>query len=186
MGEIIMRNWDFREFLVRVNSPSPIQQVRVAIGHVMTPLRGLRTPIWPVIPLISHICSYHPHRTHPHPSSHSFPSTTQPSSQNTKFCHHCLYPPAMIMNWHRIQHTPTSSIHWVPAYTEYSVHWVQHTAEIVRLPFILMITSWLRNVASASMVPPYTIDRHKPPLHESSKVPSPCRIPMVASWLTDA
>jgi len=41
------------------------------------------------------------------------------------------------------------------------------------------------NVASASGVPPHTIDRHQPALHESSMVKSPCHIPTVASWLTD-
>jgi len=37
------------------------------------------------------------------------------------------------------------------------------------------------NVASASGMPPYMIDRHQPALHESSKVKSPCHIPTVAS-----
>ena len=74
---------------------------------------------------------------------------------------------------HRVQHTPST------AYTEYSIHRVQHTAKI--LPFILMITSWPLNVASASGVPPYTIHRLHPALHESWKVKSRCHIPTVAS-----
>jgi len=32
--EIIMRNWDLREFRVRVNLPSPIRQVRLPIRRV--------------------------------------------------------------------------------------------------------------------------------------------------------
>jgi len=71
------------------------------------------------------------------------------------------------------------------AYAEYSIHRVQHTPKIVCLPFILMITSWPLNVASASGVPPYTIDRHQPALSDSSKVKWHCHITTVGSWLTD-
>jgi len=62
------------------------------------------------------------------------------------------------------------SMTWSWVDTEYSIHRVQHPPKIVCLPFILMITSWPLNVASASGIPPYTIDRHQPALHESSKV----------------
>jgi len=48
-----------------------------------------------------------------------------------------------------------------------------------------MITSRPLNVAPASGVPPCTIDRHQPALHESTKVKSCCHIPTVASCLTD-
>ena len=58
----------------------------------------------------------------------------------------------MIMSWHRVQHTPST------AYTEYSIHWVQHQRNIVCLLFIHISTSWSLNVASAPGVPPYTID----------------------------
>jgi len=34
-------------------------------------------------------------------------------------------------------------------------------------------------------VPPYTIDRHQPALHESANVNSPCHIPTVVSLLSD-
>ena len=90
---------------------------------------------------------------------------------------------------HRVQHTPST------AYTEYSIHRVQHTpstayteysiCKIVCIPFILMITSWPLNVVSASGVPPYTIDRLQPALHDSTKVKLHCYIPTVASPLTD-
>jgi len=49
---------------------------------------------------------------------------------------------------HRVQHTPST------AYTKYSIHQVQHPPKIVCLPSILMMTSWPRNVASASGLPP--------------------------------
>jgi len=60
---------------------------------------------------------------------------------------------------HQVQHSPST------AYTKYSIHWVQHPPKIVCLPFIVMITSWPLNVASAASIPPYTIDRHQPALH---------------------
>jgi len=118
MGEIIMRNWDFREFRVRVNWPSPIRQVRVLIWRVQTPIRGLLNPIRPLLNpikqlvlLISHSDSYPPYRSHLHPPSLSFLSTTLPSSHEHKvklslsifLCHH---------------HELTLSA----AYTEYSIH----------------------------------------------------------------
>jgi len=39
---------------------------------------------------------------------------------------------------HRVQQTPRT------AYTEYSIHWVQHPPKIVCLPFSHMITTWPR------------------------------------------
>jgi len=113
MGEIIIRNWDLGEFRVRVNLPSPIQQVRVLIRHVITPIRGLPIPIRHVVPLISHIRSYPPHRSHLHPPSLSFSSTTLPSLQNPKSSHLSLSRHVMIMSWHRVQHTPSTRIHRV-------------------------------------------------------------------------
>jgi len=104
-----MTNWDLREFLVWVNVPSPIRQVRVPIRRVMTPIRCLPNPIRQVIPLISHIRSYPLRRSHFHPPSLSFSSTTQPSSQNTKISHPSLSLHAMIMSWHWVQHTPSTA-----------------------------------------------------------------------------
>jgi len=54
----------------------------------------------------------------------------------------------------------------------YTIHQVQYPPKIVCLPFILLVTSWIRNVASASSVPPYMIDRHQAALHESSMMAS--------------
>ena len=79
-----------------------------------TPIRGLPNPIRQVVPLISHIRSYPPHRSDLHPPSLSFSSTSQPSSQNTKFSHPSLSLHGMIISRHRVQHTPST------AYTEYS------------------------------------------------------------------
>jgi len=109
MGQIMMRNWDLRDVRVRVNLPSPIRQVRVPIRCVITPIYGLSNPIRQVVPLISHIRSYPPHRSHLHPPSLSFSSTSQPSSQNTKFSHPSQSLHGMIMSWHRVQHTPSTA-----------------------------------------------------------------------------
>ena len=69
------------------------------------------------------------------------------------------------MYW--VQRTPST------AYTEYSIHQVQHKPKIVCLSFIPMITSWLLNLASASGVPPNMIDRHQPAWEVKGKVPLP-------------
>ena len=106
---------------MRVNSPWPIQQVRVLIGGVIRPIRGLPNPIWQVVPLIPHISSYPPHCSHLHLPSLSFLSTTQPSLQNTKLSHPSLSLYVRIMSWQRVQHALSK------AYTEYSIHVVQHT-----------------------------------------------------------
>ena len=118
MGEIIMTNWDLWEFHVRVNWPSTIRLVRVLSRRVITPIRGLLNlirpllnPIGQVVLLISHSRSYPPYRSHLHPPSLSFLSTTLPSSQEHKVksslsispCHH---------------HQLTLSA----VYTEYSIH----------------------------------------------------------------
>jgi len=62
-------------------------------------------PIRHIMPLTSHICSYHPY---------SFPSSSPiscspPSSQNTMLCHPSLYLHAMIMSLHWVQHTPSTA-----------------------------------------------------------------------------
>jgi len=100
-----------REFRVQVNWPSPMWQVPVPIWLVITLIQGLLNPIRQVVLLISHSCSLPPYRSHLHPPSLSFSSTTLPSSQqhNVKSslsispCHH---------------HELTMSA----AYTEYSIH----------------------------------------------------------------
>ena len=121
MGQIIMTNCDLRGFRVRVILPAPIQQVRVPIWSVITPIWGLPNPIRQGVPVISHIRSCPLHHSQLHPPSLSFSSTTQPSSQNTQLTNPFQSLHAMVMCWHRVQHTPST------AYTEYSIHRVQHT-----------------------------------------------------------
>jgi len=148
MGGIIMRNWDLREFCVRVNLPSPIRQVRVPIWRVITPIRGHVNLIRQVVLQISHCRSYLPYRSHLHPPSLNFLSTTLTSSREHKAksslsispCHdHESTPSAAYTKCsihqvqytssaaytkcsiHRVQHTPSA------AYTKCSIHQVQHT-----------------------------------------------------------
>jgi len=109
------------EFRVRVDWPSPIWHVWVPIRRAITPIRCLPCPIRQGLPLISHICLYAPHCSHLYPPSLSFLSTTLPSSQNTKLSHPSLSLHAMIMSWHQVQHTPSTT------YTDYSIHRVQYT-----------------------------------------------------------
>jgi len=99
----------------------PIQQVRVPIRRLITLIRSLPNPIRYVVPRISHIRSYPPHCSYPHPPSLSFSSTTLTSLQNTKLSYPSPSKHVMIMSWHWVQHTPST------AYTEYSIHRVQHT-----------------------------------------------------------
>jgi len=81
----------------------------------------------------------------------AFLSTPLPSSLNTKWSHPSLSLHAMIMSWHQVQHSPSTAV------TK-----VQSPRKILCLPFIPIMMSWPMNVASASSVPPYTIDRHPP------------------------
>ena len=67
--EIIMRNWDLREFRLQGNLRFLIQQVRVVIRWGITPISVLLNPFRHVVPLISHIRSYPPYRSDLHPPS---------------------------------------------------------------------------------------------------------------------
>ena len=98
---------------------------------------------------------------------------------STIIAEHTVKSSLSISPWHDHELTPST------AYTEYSIHRVQHPPKIVCLPFFLIIASWPLNVASASSVPPYTIDCRQPALYESWNVTSPCHIPRVASQLSD-
>ena len=127
--------------------------------------------------------------------------------KNTKWGHPSLSLHAMIMSGHWLQHTPSTaytkySIHqaqYTPStsYTNYSIHWVQHTPSTtypkcsthglqhlpksVCLPFVLISTSRTLHVTSASGMPPHTINRHQPALHQCPMGKSPCHIPTVGS-----
>ena len=202
MGEIIRRNWDLTEFRVGGNWPSPIQQVQVPIRRAITLRRGLLNPIWQVVFQIYHGCWYPPYCSHLHPPSLSFSSTMLPSSQEHKVksslsispCHHCeftLSAEYTKYSIHRVQHTPGTayteySIHQVQhtlskEYTEYSKPQVKHTPRIACRPFILKISSWLLNVASASAMPPCRSTATSLFSIWVSKVKSPRDIPLVSS-----
>jgi len=104
-----------REFGVGVNLPSPIQQVRVPIRSITTPIRDLPNAIRQVVPLISHIWSYPPHCSHLHPPSlflvHNCTIITEHNVKSSLPISPC----------HDHELTPST------AYTEYSIHRVQHT-----------------------------------------------------------
>jgi len=144
MGEIIIGNWNLRDFGVRVNLPSPIRLVPILIRWVITPTPGLPNPIRQVVPLISLVCSYPPWRSRLHPPFPSFLSTTLPSLQEHKVMSSLSISPCHHHEW-------TLSA----AYNKCSIHRVQHTPKIVCHPFILSISSWPLNVASTSGVPRY-------------------------------
>ena len=72
------------------------------------------------------------------------------------------------------------------AFTEYSIHRIQHTPKIVGLPFILIIKCWPLNVASASGVPPYMIDHHQRPLNANSNVKSHSHRCELTNWWNDS
>ena len=48
------------------------------IRRVISPIRGLLNPIRPVVPLISHSCSYRPYHAHLHPPSLSISISNDP------------------------------------------------------------------------------------------------------------
>jgi len=101
-----------REFRVRVNVPSPIRHVQVPIRRVITPIPGLLYPMRQVVPLSSHIRSYAPHR------SPMFPFLFHNS---TIIAEHKVKSSFFISPCDDDELTPST------AYTEYSIHRVQHT-----------------------------------------------------------
>jgi hypothetical protein len=132
MGEIILRNWDIREFPVQVNLPSMIQQVHVPIRRVITPVKALPNRMRKVVPLISHIRSYPPHCYHIHPPSLSLTSPTLTSLQNRKLSYPSLSLHVKITSGPRVQHMPTR------AYTKYSIHQVKHTVSIASTAYCII------------------------------------------------
>jgi len=115
MGEIIMRNWDLREYRVRHNWRSLIRQVRVPIRRELTPIWCLPNPISQVVPLISHIRLYPPYHSHLHPPSLFL------VHNSTIIAEYKVKSSLSISPWHDHELTPST------AYTEYSIHCVQHT-----------------------------------------------------------
>jgi len=127
------------------------------------PNQARRTPDFP-FPLVSTSCSS------------SSPISLFLVHNSTIIAEHIVMSSLSISPCRNHQLTLSTSIYQVQAYSEY-----KHTPKIVCCTFILMIGSWPLNVASASGVLPFTIDRQQPALHESSKVKSACYIPTVAS-----
>jgi len=130
MGEIIMRNWDLREFRVRVNLLFPIRQVQLPIRRVRTPIRGPLNLIRRVVPLFSHIRSYPPYRSHLHPPSLFL------VHNSTIIAEHKVTSSLSISPWHDHELTPSTayteySIHRSTAYIAYSIYRVQHPPKIV-------------------------------------------------------
>ena len=82
-----------------------------------------------VVPLISQVRSYPPYRSHLHPPSLSFSSTTLPSLQEQNVKSSLSISPC-----HHYDLTPSA------AYAQCSVHRVQHTPKIVCRRFILAIS----------------------------------------------
>jgi len=197
MGEIIMREWDLGEFCVWVNLPILIQRIPLPIRQGKTPILVLLNPmrqvtLWlrisarilHIVPIIipylffSTIIAEHNVKSSLSISPCHAYELTQSKAYTEYTIHRVQHTPSTAYteySIHRVQHTPST------AYNEYSVYRVQHPAKIICHPFIPMITIWPLNVASASGVPPYTIDCHQPALHESLKVRSHCHIPTVAS-----
>ena len=147
MGVIIMRNRDLSEFRVRVNLPSPIRQVRVAIRRVITPIRGLLNPMRQVVLLISHSRLYPPYRAHLHPPSLSFSSTTLPSLQE-----HKVKSSLSISPCHHHGLTPSA------AYAECCIHLrlsvVPSFSQFHNIPFARFRVNYLLNGISAAGAPP--------------------------------
>jgi len=110
MGQIIMRNWDLREFHVQVNLSCLIRQVRVRIRHVITPIRGIPNRIRQIVPLISHIRSY------PLPCSPLQPISLFLVHNSTIIKEHKVKSSLSISLCHNHQFTPSS------AHTEYSIY----------------------------------------------------------------
>jgi len=77
------------------------------------------------------------------------------------------------------------SLPWSWVHTVHCIYRVQHPPKTACVRFIVTITWWLMEQASAFAVPPYTIDHDQPSLHETLIVMSPYHMPAVASQLTD-
>jgi len=104
-----MRNWDLREFRVRVNLLLLIQQVWLPIQPVITPIQGLLNPIRQVLPLISHIHSYSPYCFYLYLTSLFL-----------------VHNPTIIAE-HKVKSSLSISMPWSWVNTVYSLHQVQHT-----------------------------------------------------------
>jgi len=109
-----------REIGVRLNLPFLIWQERALIWSKMTSIWRLSNRIKQVVPQIRHTCSYTPHHSHLYQPTLSVTSRSLLSLLNRLLSHPSPSQHAMIMSWHWVQPTPSTT------YTEYSIHRVQH------------------------------------------------------------
>jgi len=136
MGHISMRNWDLENCVWELIYDPRYGSYQSQSGgyshqHEVFPTQSGDLYPWFVIStrILHIVLIFMPY--------FCFSSTTLPSSQNTNFSHPRLSLHAIIMSWHRVQHTPSApytecTIHRVQhtpsaAYTECSIHRVQHT-----------------------------------------------------------
>jgi len=168
--EIIIRNWNLREFHVGVNLPFPIWQVWHLILSVLTPGRYLQNTIRPVVPLLSHFHSYLPYHSHfdipSHFLIHNSTIIAAHNGESSRF------------NSPSYGHEVIQS----QPYPDYSIHQVlQDLPQLVSSLFILTNISYPLNVASASDTHPYKINHQQPALFESWVAKSVWYIPTVVS-----
>jgi len=104
-----------REFRVRVDLPSPIEQIPLLIWRVITPIQGLPNPIIPIIPLISHIHSYPPYRSHLYSQSLFVVHNSTIITENKVKSHLS------------ISACQDHELTLCAAYTKYSIHQVRYT-----------------------------------------------------------
>ena len=167
MGEIVMRNWDLREFRVWVNLPFLIWQLLLPIRLGKIPIRGHLNPIGQIVPLTVHIRSYPSYCSHYHSLS--------------RFLYHhrrtqrLLIPLYLSMPWS-----------WVN--TEHGIHHVQHTLSTAYTQDCLSSLhsdDWELTPKYCFSIGPASLHDRPPALDQTSKVKSPHHNPTVASCLTD-
>jgi len=168
MQQIVIKIWKWREFGVQASLCSLIWPVSVWIRLVVLPIQGLLYPIRQVIPLLFHHHSYPPYYYHLSPLSLFF---VYNSIIITKFK---VKSSLSISPCYNLEFTLST------AYTSCRIQYPPHN---VSLLFIVTMTSWLQDGASARSLPPYMIDCPQPARHNSWNVQSPCHIPKVGSYI---
>ena len=136
MGEIILRNWNFRDFCVRVNLVCLIRQVLLPIWRLKTLIRGLLNPIRTVVPLTSHIRLYPPYRSYLYPPSLFLYRRRRTQMQVIPLYRRMPWSKVKtVYSIHRVQHTLST------AHTEYCIHRVRHHSKIDCLLLIASLSS---------------------------------------------
>jgi hypothetical protein len=141
-GGIYSEKLRLRGFCVWCNLRCGIWQVPVQIRQEITTPWGLPNPISQVLHLVSDSCFNPASHSHLYHASLSLSSTTVQS-----LLEHKVQSPVFICPYH---HEFTLSA----PYTEYKVHCIQHTPQIICHRFILRTFSWPLHESSASSLPP--------------------------------